>query len=361
MPNDLNDKIPLSFTAAVLSGEVRARLPMTAKCINSINAQSYTKIQKILVNGGSPPHQTQDLINMGVDLRDWQIIDFPVDAMDVDNNWNRHRWNGLAALNAAMGDFFFALNDDDFLASNFFERIASLLNQYPIANAAMGMKVYYNHETKIFGKVNRIFNSKGVERPNIEPGIDVVREIFFKNNLSYGPGLGFQPVCRTSLIREAGPKFFNEGFYPDCSPYFQVVARTHMVFDREALMYWGLHGQQDHGTWDAKNYWLVEHEKVFNIFSRNNFEIFMKFLPANINDGKNIKKYFKKRIISYSLFAISTHYSVFKLFKPTNNNIRREISKYDKHFPVFKHLAIILKRPIVSMEIILKNLKNLLR
>ena len=41
---------------------------MTIKSIESINNQSYKNLQKILVNGGSPPHQTAELLNSGVNL-----------------------------------------------------------------------------------------------------------------------------------------------------------------------------------------------------------------------------------------------------------------------------------------------------
>jgi hypothetical protein len=345
-----------SFTVAIFSGELLNRIPMTIKCIDSINNQTFTNLQKILVNGGNPPHQTELLLNAGVKLDDWDILDFPIDAMDIENNWNLHRWNGAAALHAATKDFFFAMNDDDFLELDFFERISILLDKHPSAETAMGLRVTYNHETGLYGKIGHPQKTNGSARPVFESGIEVVRELFFNENLRYGPSLGFQPVCKTSLIREIGPTFFYKGFYPDCSPYFQIVSRTNMVFDSKALMYWGRHGHQDSLKWDENNYWTGSHEKVYTQFSKHNIKVFSKYLPNNIADIKNIEKYFARRIVSASLFAITRHYRLTTIFKSS------KLSKLDNSrlkFPLLKHVSIIIKRPRTLVTVLKKNFKYL--
>lgn len=173
-------KLKNSFTIVVFSGEVRSRLSMTAKCINSINDQNYCNLQKILVNGGSPPHQTSELADLGVILDDWTILDFPVDCMDIDNNWSTHRWNGAAALHIANKDFFFALNDDDFISSNFLASINDAFNEYPRAGSAMGLRITFDHKTKTYGEKRIPKNLDGHVRPRVEPGINLVRELFLE-------------------------------------------------------------------------------------------------------------------------------------------------------------------------------------
>jgi hypothetical protein len=346
------------FTVAVFSGELISRMPMTVKCIESINNQTFKGLQKILVNGGSPPHQTKLLIDQGVDLDGWIILDFPIDAMDIESSWNAHRWNGPAALHAATKDFFFAINDDDFLAINFFERISILLDKFPSADTAMGLRVTYDHKAKSYGEIVHPKKITGELRPAFEPGISLVRELFFNNNLGYGPSLGFQPVCRTDMIREIGPTFFYKGFYPDCSPYFQIVARSDTVFDKEALMYWGLHGDQDHFKWDENNYWTCSHEKVYTQFSKNNLEVFNRYLPNNSADLRDIKKYFEKRIVSVSLFAITQHFSLTSFYK---KNRVPKFKKTKSNFPLFKHILIIIKRPRIFIEVFKINFKYILK
>jgi hypothetical protein len=340
------------FTVAVFSGEIRSRLNMTARCINSINSQTHDNLQKILVNGGSPPHQTQDLAKMGVDLESWTIVDFPIDCMDIErNNWSAHRWNGAAALHIAEKEFFFAINDDDFLANDFFERMSKLFNKHKSAKTAMGLRVTYNHESNKFGKIAIPKNKKGIIRPECEPGLNVVRELFFRENLSYGPSIGFQPICSTDLIREIGPGFFYNGLYPDCSPYFQVVFRSDTVFDSQAYMYWGLHQNQDHTKWDKNNYWYCTHERVFSMFLKNNLKVFQYYLPNNYKDIYMVKRYFKRRIVTISLFAITKRFSSDNSSKLLINDAS---SVKTIKFPLLRHLKIILKRPFTLFELLIK-------
>ena len=342
------------FTVAVFSGELRSRLSMTIKSINSINEQTHGNLQKILVNAGTPPHQTKELIDAGVRLEDWTILDFPIDCMDIkNNNWLAHRWNGAAALNVANKEFFFTLNDDDFLASDFFARISQLLQKYPKARTAMGLRVPYHHDSGNFGQIVLPRNKKGAVRPECEPGIDLVREIFFRENLGYGPSLGFQPVCDTNLVREIGSDFFYKGFYPDCGPYFQLVSRFDTVFDSKAYMYWGLHENQDHKKWEVNNYWYCAHEKVYSDFMKFNVEVFKYHLPDYPRDVKSIEKYFKTRIVSTSLLSISNRYYSRNFQKPPKLNM--VIEKSIK-FPVFRHLLIVLKKPIISLNLLRKIL-----
>lgn len=346
-------KLKNSFTVVVFSGEVRSRLSMTAKCINSINDQNYDDLQKILINAGSPPHQTSELIALGVNLDDWTILDFPVDCMDIENNWSIHRWNGAAALHIAEKDFFFALNDDDFISSNFFSIINEAFNEYPSAASAMGLRITYNHETKTYGEKKLPKNLDGHVRPRFEPGINLVRELFFRDNLAYGPSLGFQPVIRTSLIKEIGPEFFYKGFYSDCSPYFQIVCRFDTLFVPEAHMYWGVHGNQDHIKWDLNSYWNCSHEKIFENFMKHNLSVFSEFLPNNKSDRKELKQYFQKRIVSVSLFALTSRY----LNKKSRIPRPSYLSKTPKNsFPALNHLLIILKRPRSLTKIIYKTI-----
>lgn len=347
----------IGFSVAILSGELRNRISLTIKTIDSINNQGYKNLQKILVNGGSPPHQTADLVKSGVNLDDWTILDFPIDAMDAKNNWNMHRWNGLAALHAANKEFFFTMNDDDLLSPDFFERISSLLKKYPLADTGIGLRVGFDHKTNLPASPTYPRKKNGEARPEFEAGIEVVREIFFRNNLSYGPSLGFQPVCRTNLVREAGPGFFYQGIFPDCSSYFQVVSRGNMVFDRNAIMYWGIHECQDHNKWSKNNYWFALHEKIYTEALQNNSSVFERYFPNNSYDLKNIKKYFSKRIVSESLFALTHYFSIVNLLKGKQQKKTPEKLR----FPATKHLIIILKRPMTFLIVIRENLKYLRR
>jgi hypothetical protein len=61
----------------------------------------------------------------------------------------------------------------------------------------MGLRVTHIDESYEFGLITITKNEKGVTPPECEPGLNVVREIFFKKNLSHGPSVGLQPICST--------------------------------------------------------------------------------------------------------------------------------------------------------------------
>ncbi len=351
----------IGFTAAVLSGELRNRLDKTAKSINSLNNQTHKNLQKILVNGGSPPHQTQELLASGINLDGWTILDFPIDAMDISAGWSTHRWNGQAALHATEKEFFFAMNDDDFLSSDFFERIAKLFSKYPSAVTGMGLSVSYYHETDEFGTIplldpydinNGSYVLSWKSRPECEPGIDLVRKTFFIQKYDYNPNSGFQPVCRTDLVRDVAQYFFSEGGHPDYSSYFQMVVRGDTVFDPEALMYWGKHSGQDHFKMRYKHFWFCSYKELFRMASRNNTMVFKRLLPENLSDAKKIKRYFNQILVSASLLAILDRYSVVsrlrgKGYKPSQF---KENIPVGVKFPLFRHLLIAFKNPIISIK-----------
>jgi glycosyltransferase involved in cell wall biosynthesis len=347
----------VGFSIAILSGEMRNRLDFTKAAIDSFNNQTYRNIQKILVNGGSPPHQTNELLDRGAKLDDWTILDFPIDAMDFKSGWTGHRWNGQAALHAAEKNYFFTMNDDDFIAPDFFEKIAIGLTKYPNAGSAMGMGSLYINESSRIKKFPRPKDKNNIDRPELEPGIEVVRKIFFSNKKisdpPYHPCIGFQPVFKTELARDVSDTLFSSGGFPDNSSYFQVVAREHSLFIFDAKFYWRIHSAQD-GRTVAKNFfWNLTHKEHLTRFMQSNLYVFSKYFPNNHKDKKNIKKYFKQAIVTESLIAISQFYSISRLIKGKGKSLLIDRPP-GANFPLWGHLRIILRHPFLSLRVLKK-------
>jgi len=72
------------------------------------------------------------------------------------------------------------MNDDDFLANDFFTKIINLLEKYPSAIAGIGLPKLFDYETQEFGKIWQPRDKLGNTRSEFESGYDVVRKIFFK-------------------------------------------------------------------------------------------------------------------------------------------------------------------------------------
>ena len=348
----------ISFSAVVLSGEVQSRIPKTVKCINSISDQTYTNIQKILVNGGSPPHQTKDLIVQGANLSGWTIIDFPIDTMEAHTK-GTHRWTGQAALHASAGEYFFSMNDDDFLHKDFFEKMAKLFKKYPTAISGMGLPIVYDYDSNSFGTKPSCRDSKNNPRPEFEAGIEIVRKIFFSARNHYQPGLGFQPVFKTQFMRNVSETIFDSGF-PDFSSYFQVVARGDAVFDSEALMYWGKHSNQHNVRMTNRNYWQPHYAKELKRISKINKSVFKNYLPHNKDDLKRINKFFNQLIILLTLHAlklkIKSGVTLKNKIKLDKNQDNQEF--YDKKFPWLNHFFILVTNPFPMIEWFIKKVSN---
>ncbi len=348
----------IGFSIAILSGEIRNRIDFTKVAIDSFNNQTYKNIQKILVNGGSPPHQTNDLLRIGAKLDDWTIVDFPIDAMDINSGWATHRWNGQAALHVAEKKYFFTMNDDDFIAPDFFEKIAIGFTKYPNAESAMGMGSLYINESSRIIEFPRPQDKKNIDRPEMEPGIEVVRKIFFSNmktsDPQYHPCIGFQPVFRTELAREVSDTLFSSGGFPDNSSYFQVVARGDSLFIFDAKFYWRIHSAQDGRAVAKKFFWNLSHKEIFTMYMQSNLEVFGRYFPDNHSDKNNIKKYFKQAIVTQSLFAISKFYSISRLLKGKGKNPTID-PPLEVNFPLWGHLRVVFRHPFLSLKVLKKH------
>lgn len=343
------------ITVAILSGEVNSRQTKILKSIESINNQTYKSLQKILVNGGNPPHQTELLQHLGADLSGWIIIDFPIDTMEIHRGTSTHKWTGQAALNAASGEYFFSMNDDDFLEIDFFEKIVKLFKKYPSAISGMGVPIYYYYDTDTYGSYKIPTDKNGNIRPEYESGLEVTKKIFFEKSQTYQRVIGFQPVSKTSKLRDVSTTFFSHGF-PDTSSYFQLVSRGPAVFDSTALMYWGKHSSQHNLRASDRHYWFGSYKEDFTQYSKINCEIFKTYLPSNKSEVKKIKKFYKRLLIFSSLLALNSRFShkvnKNELDYKSNENYNGEPVK----FPVALHLKIVLGGPILASQLIISNL-----
>jgi glycosyltransferase involved in cell wall biosynthesis len=334
---------------------------LTLKSIDSLNKQTYENVEKILVNANTPPHQTKTLIEMGANLTDWKIIDFPIDSMNLDpRSQLSHHLTGQAALFNSTGDFFFSLNDDDFIDRDYFLFFAKLFSKYSNAVSGMGLVIPYFHQIKKSGNLHLPVDKNLDPRPVIESGIDAVRKIFNAREQRYQLTLGVQPILRRDYAQEVSKYMFGSGGFPDTSTYFQVVVRGDTVFSYDSIFYWGRHDNRQSSKYSDQHYWEAICERDFKNFSEINVKVFTSFYPNSRKDVKMIKTFFKRQLIESSIIAFSKWRKNNLIFakkseNATNNETRLNSHRFTK-FPFLKHLKIVLKHPVL----LCKSIKFLL-
>jgi hypothetical protein len=333
---------------------------MTTKSLNSINDQSFKNIQKILVNRGKQERDLIQLRDIGALTSDWQVINFPDFCIDNSILEAAYCIKVKSALAAANGEFFFGMNDDDFLAPDFFERMSVLFNKYPDAISGVGlMNRYFYADSKIISApVDPDNKDDWRSRPEFEDGINVFRKVYMEHNYFYNPNPGFAYVCKTDKIREVESSYFYGAGYPDNSCVIQVVSRGKTVFDPNAHMYWGRHAYQEHINYDVRHYWECFYKPFLFTISNINTEFMRKFHPNLIYETKAIKKFFKHQLIDASMAAI-TIFLIKKKYIRRENLALSQLYESEQKFPLLRHTLIIFSSPFYLFRIILKKINKL--
>jgi glycosyltransferase involved in cell wall biosynthesis len=341
----------LSFSAAIFTGGP-IRLDITCKSIESLNNQTYDDVQKILVNGDGNSEKIDALKKFGADLSDWEIIDFPIDTYDRNDINSLHRWPGRAALKVSKGDFFFTMNDDDSVSTDFFYRMARLLQKHPEAVTGIGLPVSFIHETGEIIK-RRPRHADWRTRPEVEPGIDCFRKIYREyGDPFYNPNPGFQFVCKTDYVRDVQETFFSDGAFPDVS-FQSVLIRGETVFDPEALMLWGRHEGQVHNDMEQDHFFNGAYFHTYKLALKVNDAVFDRFLPNSGQDKKLFRTYYNSYLAETSIDFLLDFIGFGRFIRGQKNTTWKFKSVANgRKFPFGLHLRFLISHPIISSKLL---------
>jgi glycosyltransferase involved in cell wall biosynthesis len=160
-----------------------------ARCLESINGQSYQNFNLIIVDNQS----TDDSYKIACEYADAHlntvVIRNETNVGRVDN-WNK-------CLELAVGDYIKLVMVNDILLSNCLESLAGILNEYPnidFVSCALASKE----------KDDKIYITQFLQQPAIIPGKVVLMHGIFHGNVSGGPS---GQMVRSELIRTKGIKF----------------------------------------------------------------------------------------------------------------------------------------------------------
>jgi hypothetical protein len=252
-----------------------------------LNDQSFVGVQKILINNARSEKEINHLRASGNLTEDWEVITFETSQYISGDFGSVWRVPGNQALDKADGRYIFFQSDDDFLANDFFSKMASLFERHPDAVCAVGLPVYYNWLT------NEKFLKPGkrtwMTRPEIESG----RDLLFKQlaDARYSNNCLFSFVMDVSKVRDVRNSLFETGF-PDHNCLLQVGIRGSVAFDQSAEMYWGVHSGQDNHSWRRENVLRASFGNFFDECMKINFPVMKKFVPDCQREVLAIQKSF---------------------------------------------------------------------
>ena len=341
-----------SFSVVVLTGG-SSRTNLIAKCIDSINNQTYKNIQKILINNARPVDEMNQISSYGLDnvntiesnrLSDWEVISLEVSAFDPQDYTSVWKVPGILAMTKVVNKYLFCLNDDDYIDANFFQNISDSFTKYPDAITAFGFPLSYEVKS---GKVSYPISGSWELRPEYEEGLTVSSK-YLKYDPSYHPNPGFSFVCLTEKVRPIEEYFFSGGF-PDLTALMQIVPFGKTIFNRQALMYLGRHDTQQRDSWDEENRYGMTYKRYFSKMLKINLESLRKLN----NQDKTLEK-----LVKYYFLYVLVESSFYGIYEIVKHIIKRDKQTLTVNL-VLSHLFMMIKHPIIIARVSFKEFKNI--
>jgi len=334
------------FTVAVLTGGKRPH-HIISNAIKSINSQTFRSIQPILINNGRSSEELnliQTIHGKRSSLVDWEVIQMgknTYDSSDLTSVWGNP---GEKLLNRIEGDLLFIQNDDDFLHEDFFQSLAASFEKYPSANTAFGtVRKWDWQNNSIFGNNNNNY----LGRPEIESGQNLFNRVIVNNDIAYGYNPGISFVCKSDLVKLCGIHFFKGGL-PDFPPMMQIVPTGETIFDRNAIVFYGVHSNQQRHDWNRRNVFEGIYYNNLNKFKLHNISGARLCKTYSDSNYRAINNYFLKNQVNHAVNSVVYLVSNYRVLISSPINFIKLLSL---------HLKIIMKLPLFSLGIAIKHLK----
>ncbi len=200
--------------------------------IEALLAQTWPYVEIIIVDNGSTPESKEVIAEMVRRCPSIKVVVFEENQFSYEdlNKLIRTVWQ--AGLEASTGELVFHINDDDWVAEDFCERMARLFIENPACTTAIGLPVPVRPGgLEIDNRTNNL-------RPRYMPGHELALGWIEGKSVLSNPGFCF--VVRRDALLEGG------GFTVPIEYHqlFGIVAFGVTGFDPEARMYWRYHDHQ---------------------------------------------------------------------------------------------------------------------
>lgn len=229
------------------------RPDMLRHAVSCLCQQTYRNLEIILVNNGATPETVRYLAEVEKIESRVKLVHFVSNQFSWDDPLMMIRVCLNAGLNVANGDLVFYQSDDDWVATDYIERMVALFLGNPACTTAKGRCVCELPDG------TQIPSPPATRGPYIA-GIDLALDRINGNVKFQQQDPGFSFLMLTDELRKSG------GFHPDIENqwYFSIVPFGVTGYDPDALMYWRRHELQLNKIGSERGiFWGVYGEQFF--------------------------------------------------------------------------------------------------
>jgi len=228
---------PLTTPTVSIIVDTFFRPAMLRHAVGSLLAQTWKHVEVVIVDNGSTPETKPVIAELTARSPAVKVVAFTENQHSFEDPRILYRIAYNAGLRASTGDLVFHMNDDDWMAPDFCERIARLFVDNPACTTAIGLPVPVRPDG------SEIDLRQQNQRPRYMPGQELALAVLDGRPGWANPGHGF--VMRREALEAAG------GFHEYYEQHLMhgVVAFGVTGFDPEARMYWRYHDSQLNKLW----------------------------------------------------------------------------------------------------------------
>jgi glycosyltransferase involved in cell wall biosynthesis len=209
------------------------RTAMLREAVSCFRAQTYSNIEMIMVNNGGNPETISYLLELEKEEQRVKLIHFETNQFSLDDHGLEVRVAYNAGLRAATGELVFHQGDDDWVATDYVERMVRLFEENAECTTAIGRCVNALPDGT-FG-IN-----PPAKRSRYMPGHELALDDLTgsKKTCQFNSGYCFV-MKRDELELNGG---FNGAY--EAAQMFAIVPFGVTGYDPDAIIYWRKHEDQ---------------------------------------------------------------------------------------------------------------------
>ena len=209
--------------------------------IESLRRQTYPYLQIIVINNGNPP--TSETVGYLTQLKSEDkrvvVIDYAENHYSVEDRQQMLDLMNRALHDVATGELVFLMNDDEFLADDYLEKMVKLFLDNPRCTSAAGLSVYVDSNGERYsGALEQALRHN--TRPRYLPGHLMVMDFYLNETPTMWSSSCWVFVIQRDEYINAGGIQRGEHY----ASFYGVVPFGISGFDNTALLYNRDHGQQ---------------------------------------------------------------------------------------------------------------------
>lgn len=225
------------------------------EAVAALCGQTYRNMEIILINNGGTPETVEHLNQVAAGDSRVKLVNFEENVYSHDDPAKYVDVCFNTALDIATGDYVWCQSDDDFLATDYAERMVALFQDNLECTSAAGLPVSVDVNSNLNDNGPRTTNF----RPRYMPGHLLAMDYVRGHSTMFGaPGYVFT-VKREELIKAGG---FRQPI--EYAHMYGIVPFGVTGFDEEAIAYWRHHEGQLNK--DATNRGLIGAYETFKLF-----------------------------------------------------------------------------------------------